>query len=43
MYMVWITIGLSISLLLAACTGSAESPITPAPDQPTFLFFYTDG
>lgn len=31
-----------ITLLTSTCSGPT-SPITPAPDQPTFLYFYTDG
>jgi hypothetical protein len=28
----------------AGCgAGQAPSPITPAPDSPTFIYFYTDG
>jgi hypothetical protein len=23
--------------------GQAPSPVTPAPDGPTFIYFYTDG
>jgi outer membrane biogenesis lipoprotein LolB len=30
------------AFMLSACGGGAL-PITPAPDRPTFLFFYTDG
>ena len=30
------------ALLLNAC-GGVVSPITLAPDRPTFLFFFTDG
>ncbi|MBI3941780.1 MAG: hypothetical protein HY326_02105 [Chloroflexi bacterium] len=31
------------TLLLAACsTGAASTPLVPATDRPTFLFFYTD-
>lgn len=32
-----------LAVSLTACGSRAESPITPAPDRPTFLFFYTDG
>ncbi len=39
----WMTLGISLSLLLAACEGGTAAPITPAPDRPTFLFFYTEG
>jgi hypothetical protein len=33
-----------LALVIAGCgvTGG-ESPITPFPDGPTFLYFYTDG
>ena len=29
------------SLLISACT-SRDAPVTPAPDRPTFLYFYTE-
>ena len=33
-----------VALLLSGCDSAASSaPITPAPDKPTFLYFYTDG
>ncbi|MHA2427679.1 MAG: hypothetical protein ACXADB_06625 [Candidatus Hermodarchaeia archaeon] len=38
---------ISIALLVVAISGCAssggDSPITPAPDRPTFLYFYTEG
>ena len=33
-----------LAILLAGCgADQAQSPITPAADTPTFLYFYTDG
>jgi hypothetical protein len=34
-----------VILALVGCGGGAatRSPVAPAPDRPTFLFFYTDG
>lgn len=29
--------------LLSACSGTGSSPITPAQDRLTFLYFYVDG
>lgn len=35
---------LTLGAALAGCgEGQTDSPITPAPDSPTFLYFYTDG
>ncbi len=35
---------LALGAALTGCgEGQSESPITPAPDSPTFLYFYTDG
>ena len=31
-----------VALALSAC-GGGNLPLTPNPDRPTFLFFYTDG
>jgi hypothetical protein len=39
-----ITVAIALWPLLTACgAGPSGSPITPAPDSPTFLYFYTDG
>lgn len=32
-----------LALGLSGCSGEKLSPITPATDKLTFLFFYTDG
>jgi PBP1b-binding outer membrane lipoprotein LpoB len=33
-----------VALLLSGCaSASSSAPITPAPDKPTFLYFFTDG
>jgi uncharacterized protein YcfL len=42
-YLIIIPVVLLISLLLSACGSSQASPITPAPESLTFLFFYTEG
>ena len=34
---------LAAAMLLTACGGAQGSPVTPAPEGLTFLFFYTDG
>jgi hypothetical protein len=35
---------LTLGAALAGCgEGQPDSPITPAPSGPTFLYFYTDG
>ena len=35
---------LTLGAVLAGCgEGQPDSPITPAPSGPTFLYFYTDG
>ena len=31
-----------IALLVSACSENGSSPIAPAPDGPTFLYFYTE-
>jgi len=38
----WITFILAPAMLLSACVTEYKSPITPAADRPTFLYFYTD-
>ena len=39
-----IIVAVALGANLAGCgEGQAPSPITPAPDSPTFLYFYTDG
>ena len=40
-YILWVSLGL-FSLLLGACGAQSAPPLTPAPDRPTFLYFYTD-
>ncbi|MCI0827133.1 MAG: hypothetical protein J4N73_05080 [Chloroflexi bacterium] len=33
-----------VALLLTGCaSANSSTPITPAPDKPTFLYFYTEG
>ena len=34
---------LAAAMLLIACGGAQGSPVTPASEGLTFLFFYTDG
>ena len=35
---------LTLGAALAGCgEGQSASPITPSPNSPTFLYFYTDG
>lgn len=34
---------LGFAAVLVACGGAQGSPVTPAPEGLTFLFFYTDG
>ncbi|NIS81052.1 MAG: hypothetical protein GTO14_12780 [Anaerolineales bacterium] len=37
-------IAFTLGLLVTGCGASQpRSPIAPAPDKPTFLYFYTDG
>ena len=31
------------AFVLASCGGAQGSPVTPAPEGLTFLYFYTDG
>ena len=32
-----------LALVLSSCSGDETSPIAPAGNKPTFLFFFTDG
>lgn len=33
-----------LALVISSCgVKPTDSPITPAPDRPTFLYFYTEG
>lgn len=33
-----------LTIMISSCsTSTGDSPITPASDRPTFLYFYTDG
>lgn len=34
---------LVLTALLSACGPGPDNPVTPAVDQLTFIFFYTDG
>jgi hypothetical protein len=35
---------LILTSLISACgQQTSDSPVTPAPDRPTFLYFFTDG
>jgi hypothetical protein len=39
-----VALAIALGAFAAGCEAAASgSPITPAPDRPTFLFFYTDG
>ena len=39
-----IAIAIALGAFVAGCeTDVSESPITPAPDTLTFLYFFTDG
>ena len=39
-----VTLAMALGVLVSACgAGRSGSPITPAPDSPTFIYFYTDG
>jgi hypothetical protein len=39
-----VVLAMAVGALVAGCGDSASgSPITPAPDSPTFIYFYTDG
>ena len=33
---------LAAAMVLTACGGAKSSPVTPAPEGLTFIFFYTD-
>ena len=42
LYRLFISLGW-ITLLLSACGGNTASPLDPASDNSTFVFFYKDG
>ncbi|MEE8121021.1 MAG: hypothetical protein V3T55_05800 [Anaerolineales bacterium] len=35
---------ITLGLMVTGCgTEQTSSPVTPSPDKPTFLYFFTDG
>jgi hypothetical protein len=42
-FRLFIVIPIAVSFLVSACGIGSSSPITPASDNLTFLFFYKDG